>query len=92
MEDKTMRLIVESNDKGETCDIIIENASPTSAIYMATKLVTAVAKQFSKSEAHTPLLVNAMMLAVHDQCKNATIKLESDEQVISPTHLSQVCL
>lgn len=48
-----MRLIVESNDKGETCDIIIENASPTSAIYMATKLVTAVAKQFSKSEAHT---------------------------------------
>lgn len=83
-----MRLIVESNDKGETCDIIIENASPTSAIYMATKLVTAIAKQFSKSEAHTPLLVNAMMLAVYDQCKNATIKIESDEQVISLTHLS----
>lgn len=83
-----MRIIVESNDKGETCDIIIENASPTSAIYMATKLVTAVAKQFSKSEAHTSLLVNAMMLAVNDQCKNASIKIESDEQVISPTHLS----
>ena len=70
-----MRLIVESNDEGETCDIIIENASPTSAIYMATKLVTAVAKQFSKSEAHTPLLVNAMMLAVQDQCKSATLEL-----------------
>lgn len=83
-----MRLIVESNDKGEPCDIIIENASPTSVIYMATKLVTAAAKQFSKSEAHTPLLVNAMMLAVHSQCKNATIEIESDEQVISPTHLS----
>lgn len=88
MEDKTIRLIVESNDEGEACDIIIENASPTSAIYMATKLVTAVAKQFSKSEEHMPLLVNAMMLAVHDQCKNATIKLESDEQVASLTHLS----
>lgn len=87
-----MRLIVESNDEGETCDIIIENASPTSAIYMATKLVTAVAKQFSKSEEHLPLLVNAMMLAVHDQCKNATIESKSDEQVISPTHLSYVCL
>lgn len=83
-----MRIIVESNDNGETCDIIIENVSPTSAIYMATKLVTAIAKQFSKSEAHTPLLVNAMMLAVHSQCKNASIKIESDEQVISPTHLS----
>ena len=70
-----MRLIVESNGEGETCDIIIENASPTSAIYMATKLVTAVAKQFSKSEAHTPLLVNAMMLAVQDQCKSATLEL-----------------
>mgnify|MGYP000890326217 FL=1 len=88
MEDKTMRLIVESNDKGETCDIIIENASPTSAIYMATKLVTAVAKQFSKSEEHLPLLVNAMMLAAHDQCRNATIELKSDKQDISPAHLS----
>lgn len=88
MEDKTMRLVVESNDKGETCDIIIENASPTSAIYMATKLVTAIAKQFSKSEEHIPLLLNAMMLAVHDQCKNATIESKSDERVISPTHLS----
>lgn len=57
-----MRIIVESNDKGEICDIIIENVSPTSAIYMATKLVTAVAKQFSKSEEHLPLLVSAMML------------------------------
>lgn len=83
-----MRLVVESNDKGETCDIIIENASPTSAIYMATKLVTAIAKQFSKSEEHIPLLLNAMMLAVHDQCKNATIESKSDERVISPTHLS----
>lgn len=83
-----MRLIVESNDEGETCDIIIENAKPTSAIYMATKLVTAVAKQFSKSEKHIPLLVNTMMLAVYDQCKNDTIELESDEQVTSPTHLS----
>ncbi len=83
-----MRLIVESNDKGETCNIMIENASPTSAIYMATKLVTAVAKQFSKSEKHVSLLVNAMMLTAHDQCKSATIKLESDEQIIPPTHLS----
>lgn len=88
MEDKTMRLIVESNDEGETCDIIIENTNPTSAIYMATKLVTAVAKQFSKSEENLPLLVNAMMLAVHDQCKNATIEAKSDEQVTSPIHLS----
>ena len=83
-----MRLVVESNDKGETCDIIIENASPTSAIYMATKLVTAIAKQFSKSEAHTPLLVNAMMLAVHDQCKSATINTEIDKGDIPLTHLS----
>ena len=88
MEDKTMRLIVESNDEGETCDIIIENASPTSAIYMATKLVTAVAKQFSKSEEQLQLLVNAMMLAVHDQCRNATIELKSDKQDISSAHLS----
>nr|DAY04584.1 MAG TPA: hypothetical protein [Caudoviricetes sp.] len=88
MEDKTMRLIVESNDKGETCDIIIENVSPTSAIYMANKLVTAVAKQFSKSEEHTPLLVSAMMLAVHDQCKSATIKTDIDKRDIPPTHLS----
>ena len=79
MEDKTMRLIVESSDKGETCNIMIENASPTSAIYMATKLVTAVAKQFSKSEKHVPL---------HDQCRNSTIELKSDKQDISPTHLS----
>ena len=88
MEDKTMRLIVESSDKGETCNIMIENASPTSVIYMATKLVTAVAKQFSKSEEHLPLLVNAMMLAAHDQCRNATIELKSDKQDISPAHLS----
>ena len=88
MEDKIMRIMVESNDKGETCNIMIENASPTSAIYMDTKLVTAVAKQFSKSEKHMPLLVNAMMLAAHDQCKSATIKLESDEPVIAPKHLS----
>lgn len=88
MEDKTMRLIVESKDEGETCDIIIENASPTSAIYMATKLVTAVAKQFSKSEKHVPLLVNAMMLAAHDQCRNATIELKSDKQDASQAHLS----
>lgn len=80
-----MRLIVESNDKGETCDIIIENASPTSAIYMATKLVTAVAKQFSKDDEHIPLLVNAMMLAVHDQCKSATLKFDSEE-VLAPHH------
>ena len=80
-----MRLVVESNDNGETCDIIIENVSPTSAIYMATKLVTAVAKQFSKSEDRTPLLVSAMMLAVHDQCKSATIKFDSEE-VLAPHH------
>lgn len=85
MEDKTMRLVVESNDKGETCDIIIENANPTTAIYMATKLVTAVAKQFSKDDNHIPLLVNAMMLAVHDQCKSATLKFESEE-VLAPHH------
>ena len=83
-----MRLIVESNDEGETCDIIIENASSTSAIYMATKLVTAVAKQFSKSEEHLPLLINAMMLSAHDQCRNATIELKSDKQDVSPAHLS----
>lgn len=77
--------MVESNDNGETCDIIIENASPTTAIYMATKLVTAVAKQFSKDDNHIPLLVNAMMLAVHDQCKSATIKFESEE-VLAPHH------
>lgn len=88
MEDKTARIIVESNNDAETCNITIENANPTTAIYMATKLVTAVAKQFSKSEEHIPLLVNAMMLAVHDQCKNATIESKSDERVISPTHLS----
>ena len=88
MEDKTMRLVVESNDKGETCDIIIENASPTSAIYMATKLITAVAKQFSKSEEHLLLLVSAMMLAVHDQCKSATITTGLDKQDIPTTHLS----
>lgn len=81
-----MRLIVESNDKGETCDIIIENASPTSAIYMATKLVTAVAKQFSKSEEHTPLLVNAMMLAVHDQCKMLRLRLSLMNR-LSPQHI-----
>lgn len=83
-----MRIIVESNDNGETCDIIIENVSPASAIYMATKLVTAVAKQFSKSEEHLPLLVSAMMLAVHDQCKSATINTEIDKRDIPPTHLS----
>ena len=88
MEDKTMRLVVESNDDGETCDIIIENVSPTSAIYMATKLVTAVAKQFSKSEEHIPLLVNAMMLAVHDQCKSADIEVKSDTSNISLSELS----
>lgn len=85
MEDKTARIIVESNDNGETCDIIIENVSPTSAIYMATKLVTAVAKQFSKDDNHIPLLVNAMMLAVHDQCKSATLKFDSEE-VLAPHH------
>lgn len=83
-----MRLIVESNDDGETCDIIIENVSPTTAIYMATKLVTAVAKQLAKSEEHLPLLVNAMMLAVHDQCNNATVETHSDEADISTTQLS----
>lgn len=88
MEDKTARIIVEFNNDAETCNITIENTNPTTAIYMATKLVTAVAKQFSKDDEHIPLLVNAMMLAVHDQCKSATIKLESDEQVISQTHLS----
>lgn len=80
-----MRIIVESNDNGETCDIIIENVSPTSAIYMATNLVTAVAKQFSKDEKHMPLLVSAMMLAVHDQCKSATIDVKSEE-VLAPHH------
>ena len=88
MDKKTMRLVVESNDNGETCDIIIENTNPTTAIYMATKLVTAVAKQFAKSEEHLPLLVNAMMLAVHDQCNNATIETHSDESDVSPTQLS----
>lgn len=88
MEDKTARIIVESNNDAETCNITIENTNPTTAIYMATKLVTAIAKQFSKDDKHIPLLVNAMMLAAHDQCKSATIKLESDEPVIAPKHLS----
>lgn len=79
MEEKTMRIMIESNDDGETCDIVMENVSATSAIYMATKLVTAVAKQFSKDDNHIPLLVNAMMLAVHDQCKSATIDVKSEE-------------
>lgn len=83
-----MRIVVESNDKGETCDIIIENASPTSASYMATKLVTAVAKQFSKDDEHIPLLVNVMMLAVHDQCKSATLKFDSEEVLASHHKLS----
>lgn len=82
-----MRLVVESSDKGETCAIIIENASPTSAICLATKLVTAVAKQFAKSEEHLPLLVSAMMLEVHGQCKSATIKTEIDKRDIPLTHL-----
>lgn len=77
--------MIESNDDGETCDIVMKNVSATSAIYMATKLVTAVAKQFSKSEEHLPLLVNAMILAVHDQCKSATIKVDSEE-VLAPHH------
>lgn len=77
--------MIESNDDGETCDIVMENVSATSAIYMATKLVTAVAKQFSKDDNHIPLLVNAMMLAVHDQCKSATIKFDSEE-VLAPHH------
>lgn len=85
MEDKTARIIVESNNDAETCEITIENATPTTAIYMATKLVTAVAKQFSKDDEHIPLLVNAMMLAVHDQCKNATLKLDADE-ILTPHH------
>ena len=80
-----MRLVIESNDDGETCDIVMKNISATSAIYMATKLVTAVAKQFSKDEEHIPLLVNAMMIAVHDQCKNATLKFDSEE-VLAPHH------
>ena len=79
MEDKTARIIVESNNDAETCNITIENANPTTAIYMATKLVTAVAKQFSKDEKHMPLLVNAMMLDVQDQCKSATIDVKSEK-------------
>lgn len=83
-----MRLIVESNNKCETCDIIIQNASPKAAIYMATKLVTAVAKQFAKSEENVHALVNAMMLAVHAECDGAKIETKADEQVISPKYLS----
>lgn len=85
MEDKTARIIVESNNDAETCNITIENTSPTTAIYMATKLVTAVAKQFSKDDKHIHLLVDAMMLAVHDQCTSATLKFESEE-VLAPHH------
>lgn len=85
MEEKTMRIMIESNDDGETCDIVMENVSATSAIYMATKLVTAVAKAVSKDDEHIPLLVNVMMLAVHDQCKSATIKFDSEE-VLAPHH------
>lgn len=85
MEDKTARIIVESDNDAETCNITIENTSPTTAICMATKLVTAVAKQFSKDDKHIPLLVNAMMLDVHDQCKSATLTFESEE-VLAPHH------
>lgn len=85
MEDKTARIIVESNNDAETCEITIENATPTTAIYMATKLVTAVAKQFSKDNKHIHLLVNAMMIAVHDQCKSGALKFDSEE-VLAPHH------
>lgn len=85
MEDKTARIIVESNNDAETCNITIENATTTTAIYMATKLVTAMAKQFSKDDEHIPLLVNAMMLAVHDQCKSATLEFDADE-ILTPHH------
>ena len=88
MEDKTMRIMIESNDDGETCNIVMENISATSAIYMATKLVTAVVKQFSKDEKHMPLLVSAMMLAVHDQCKSATIDVKSEEALTHNQQLS----
>lgn len=88
MEDKTVRIMMESNDDGETCDIVLENVSATSAIYMAAKLVTAVAKQFSKDEKHMPLLVNAMMLVVHDQCKSATIDIKSKEVLTHNQQLS----
>lgn len=88
MEDKTVRIIMESNDDGETCDIVLENVSATSAIYMAAKLVTAVVKQFSKDEKHMPLMVNAMMLVVHDQCKRATIDVKSKEVLTHNQQLS----
>ena len=83
-----MRLVIESNDDGETCEIVMENISATSAIYMATKLVTAVAKQFSKDEKYMPLLVNAMMIAVHDQCKSATIDVKSEKVLTYNKRLS----
>lgn len=79
---------MESNDDGETCDIVLENVSATSAIYMAAKLVTAVVKQFSKDEKHMPLMVNAMMLVVHDQCKSATIDVKSKEVLTHNQQLS----
>lgn len=85
MEDKTARIIVESNNNAETCNITIENTNATTTIYMVTKLVTAIAKQFSKDDKHIPLLVNAMMLAVHDQCKSATLKFDAKE-VLAPHH------
>lgn len=85
MEDKTARIIVESNNDAETCNITIENTNPITAIYMATKLVTVIAKQFSKDDKHIPLLVNAMMLNVHDQCKSATLTVDSEE-VLAPHH------
>ena len=80
--------MMESNDDGETCDIVLENVSATSAIYMAAKLVTTVAKQFSKDEKHEPLLVNAMMLVVHDQRKSATIDVKSKEVLTHNQQLS----
>lgn len=88
MEDKTVRIMMESNDDGETCDIVLENVSAISAIYKAAQLVTAVAKQFSKDEKHMPLLVNAMMLVVHDQCKSATIDIKSKEVLTHNQQLS----
>lgn len=85
MEDKTARIIVESNNDAETCNITIENTNPTTVIYMTTKLVAAIAKQFSKDDKNIPLLVNAMMIAVHDLCKSATLKFDSEE-VLAPHH------
>lgn len=50
MEDKTMRLVVESNDKeAYSCSIEMEHVNGITAAHMTVKMMCAVAKQFAKT-------------------------------------------